>query len=106
MFIVAERGQTYCRLRFSVGPGCDVEIPCGVDYAAPFDGRDEEAWLEEYAANVEGWDVFQGQSGRSLGHSSSGLQDPFFAEREQAWDDFCRRETEMEDENLLCSIDE
>jgi len=53
MFILAQRGQTYARLRFNVGPGGDVELPVGVDYGRPFPASDQTAWKAEYEANVE-----------------------------------------------------
>ena len=53
MFIIARGGATYCRLRFNIGPGGDVEIPVHVDYTLPFAGADHEAWEKEYQANIE-----------------------------------------------------
>jgi hypothetical protein len=52
MFILAQEGQTYARLRFSVGPGADAEIPVQVEYGQEFAGSNWPAWQEEYQANV------------------------------------------------------
>ena len=52
MFIVARGGQTYARIRFSVGPSGECVIPVDVDYAESFAGSDHEGWLAEYEANV------------------------------------------------------
>jgi hypothetical protein len=52
MFILAQQGQTYARLRFNVGPGGAIEIPVEVDYSRPFSGSDLDAWEQEYVANV------------------------------------------------------
>ncbi|HEV7280409.1 MAG TPA: hypothetical protein VGN57_09380 [Pirellulaceae bacterium] len=52
MFIVARRGATYARLRFSAGPGSEVELPTSVDYGREFGGTDGTAWEAEYAACV------------------------------------------------------
>lgn len=52
MFILAQEGQTYARLRFSVGPGADTEISVQVDYSREFSGSNWSAWQEEYQANV------------------------------------------------------
>jgi hypothetical protein len=52
MFILAEEGQSYARLRFSVGPGGEITIPVSVDYSRPFAASDLEAWEREYAANL------------------------------------------------------
>jgi len=52
MFILAQGGRTYARLRFNVGPGGSVETSAEVDYNRPFAASDEGAWAEEYRANV------------------------------------------------------
>ena len=52
MFILARGGQTYARLRFGVGPKGDVLIPVSVDYSAPFDASDHDAWKLEYDASI------------------------------------------------------
>jgi proteasome lid subunit RPN8/RPN11 len=53
MFILAQGGQTYCRLRFNVGPGGEMELPVVIDYSRPFAASDHEAWQAEYANTVE-----------------------------------------------------
>jgi hypothetical protein len=53
MFILARRGQSYCRLRFNVGPGGDLDLPVRVDYARPFAASNHAAWQDEYLAAVE-----------------------------------------------------
>ena len=57
MFIIARGGRTYCRLQFNVGPRSSQKLKGEVDYTEPFVGTAEEAWLEEYEANVitESW---------------------------------------------------
>jgi proteasome lid subunit RPN8/RPN11 len=52
MFILAQHGETYCRLRFNAGPGGELELPVAIDYAEEFDGTDWAAWEAEYEANV------------------------------------------------------
>ena len=52
MFILARKGQCYCRLRFNVGPGGSLEIPVEVDYSAEFAASDWPAWEQEYQANI------------------------------------------------------
>lgn len=52
MFILAQGGDTSARLRFNVGPGCDLLIPVVVDYSQPFAGSDEAIWTAEYRRNV------------------------------------------------------
>lgn len=52
MFILAEGGQTYARLRFNVGPGGSIEIPVQVDFQRAFPAADPEAWNREYLDNV------------------------------------------------------
>jgi hypothetical protein len=52
MFIIAEGGETFARLRFNVGPNAEMLIPVEVDYSQPFSGSDYAAWTAEYEANV------------------------------------------------------
>lgn len=52
MFILAQGGDTYSRLRFNVGPGGDLVIPVAVDYSRPFAGSDEANWAAEHIRNV------------------------------------------------------
>lgn len=52
MFILARGGQTYARLRYSVGPGADLELPVDVDFSRPFLASSETDWQAEYRANV------------------------------------------------------
>ena len=53
MFILAQDGKTYSRLRFNVGPGGQMLIPVYVDYNQPFGPSDKEEWEAEYKANVK-----------------------------------------------------
>lgn len=53
MFILAQGGETYARLRFNVGPGGSLEIPVEVDFKGRFPAADPEAWDREYCDNVE-----------------------------------------------------
>ena len=52
MFVVAQNGSTFARLRFNVGPGGEVKIPVCVDYNYEFDAADFEIWKQQYKANV------------------------------------------------------
>ena len=54
MFILACGGETYARLRFNVGPGGELEIPNEVDFSLPFAAAEQEAWEQEFQANVAG----------------------------------------------------
>ena len=53
MFILAQGGKSYARLRFNIGPGGDVSVPVEVDYSRPFEASDRESWEIEYHANVK-----------------------------------------------------
>jgi hypothetical protein len=53
MFILAQDGQSYGRLRFGVGPGGSVTLATAVDYSRPFAGSNYGVWEEEYLANVD-----------------------------------------------------
>ena len=52
MFILAQEGQTYCRLRFNAGPGGSLEIPVRVDFTQPFPAADPAAWDREFLGTV------------------------------------------------------
>ncbi|MEQ8787078.1 MAG: hypothetical protein RIC55_12290 [Pirellulaceae bacterium] len=52
MFILAEEGASYARLRFNVGPGGEMELPVVVDFSHAFAASDHEMWTEEYCQNV------------------------------------------------------
>jgi hypothetical protein len=52
MFILAKGGETYCRLRFNVGPGAPVMLNTAIDYHQPFAAADLAAWSDEYDQNV------------------------------------------------------
>lgn len=52
MFILANGGATYARLRFNVGPGGEVLVPVDVEYTAPFAASDHGSWLAEYEQNI------------------------------------------------------
>jgi proteasome lid subunit RPN8/RPN11 len=58
MFIVAQDGNTFARLRFNAGPGGEVKIPVCVDYTFEFDAADFEIWQQQYLANVAEDDIF------------------------------------------------
>ena len=53
MFVLAQEGKTYARLRFNIGPGGDVMIPVCVDYSLAFGPSEQEAWEVEYQANIK-----------------------------------------------------
>lgn len=72
MFILAQDGKTYCRLRFNVGPGGSMILPVEVDYSKPFVASDVAAWEAEYRANINPELSF----GKEFGFSSQ-LDDPF-----------------------------
>jgi proteasome lid subunit RPN8/RPN11 len=52
MFIIARNGQTYARLRFSVGPSAALVVPMALDFSRDFASSDFAAWDEEYQACV------------------------------------------------------
>ena len=52
MFILAQAGETYSRLRFNVGPQTSQRMNVEVDYSQPFEASAEWAWKKEYEANV------------------------------------------------------
>ena len=71
MFILAQAGKTYARLRFNVGPGGEVLIPVQVDFSQPFSGSGHQAWEAEYQANIQtvSWSLFPDKTMKELGKS-------------------------------------
>jgi hypothetical protein len=53
MFIVAQDGKTYAKLRFNTGPGGQILIPVCVDYSCEFSASDHNNWLTEYKGNIK-----------------------------------------------------
>jgi hypothetical protein len=52
MFILAKGGATYTRVAFHVGPGGELALQAGIDFAAPFPAADHAAWQGEYDLHV------------------------------------------------------
>jgi len=68
MMIVAENGETYCRLKLNTGPGVTKILKVEVDWSQPFSGSSHPEWAREYDEKVreydwtrdtKGWDGFQ-----------------------------------------------
>ena len=53
MFILAQGGETYARLRFNVGPKTSQRMNVKVDYSLPFEASNSFAWKREFDANVQ-----------------------------------------------------
>ena len=58
MFVVAQGGATYARLRMNVGPGCIKQLAVEIDYDTEFAECDHELWQAEYEAAVTIQDPF------------------------------------------------
>jgi len=52
MFIIAQNGATYCRLKINVGPGVTKELKVVVDWSVQFTGSDTISWEKEYKEKV------------------------------------------------------
>jgi proteasome lid subunit RPN8/RPN11 len=52
MFILAQKGQTYCRLQYHRQPACALELAVEVDYRQPFAATDHSGWETEYREKV------------------------------------------------------
>lgn len=67
MVILAKGGECKAKVRFNVGPACEIELKTQVDLNPPFDGitqDDYEAWEKEYEKNilVRSWGTTGGYS--------------------------------------------
>jgi hypothetical protein len=93
MFILAQGGQTFARLRFHVGPGGDLDLPVAVDYSRPFAASDHDTWEAEYLACVQPADLPGTLLPEGLGlppaaHAATEPWDDWFA----GWEDYVRPE--------------
>lgn len=52
MFIIADSGDTYCRMKINVGPGVVKEMDVEIDWSIPFGGSDCGKWFSEYKDKV------------------------------------------------------
>jgi len=52
MFIIAEGGEIYCRLKFNIGPGGTKNLKVSVDFGQEFKGSEHELWEREYQEKV------------------------------------------------------
>lgn len=97
MFIVANGGQTYARLRVNKPVATATELKIGVDWTAEFPSADRVAWKEEYDANVSrrtfqvvkqhGSDL---GSWQGLGSGTAGAA----AENIRLWDELAEQQAE------------
>jgi hypothetical protein len=60
MFILARKGRTYCRMKFTAGPGAQVELPVAVDWSGWPACLCDTTWLDrvaqwqaEYERNIQ-----------------------------------------------------
>lgn len=58
MFILAQQGAAYSRLRFNIGPKSTKRLGNHVEYGAEFPGTDHDRWFDEYAEAVQILDPF------------------------------------------------
>jgi len=58
MFIVARNDNTFARLKFNTGPGCEINLPVCIDYSHDFESANFELWKEQYKSNVNVDEIF------------------------------------------------
>jgi proteasome lid subunit RPN8/RPN11 len=83
MFILAQEGKSYARLRFNIGPGADLRMNVDIDYSNPFPACTAPQWEEEYLENVH---PEISRSKRALNRNRSPAQIPESANNEPADD--------------------
>lgn len=99
MFIVAQDGSSFARLRFNVGPGGEVKIPVCVDYNYEFDAADFEIWKKQYKANVTEEQLFKPEK---KSKQSATNNDDFDCFNEKEAGNFFQ----LTSDDLLCEIDQ
>jgi len=96
MFILAQAGQSYARLRFNVGPGNEVILPVEIDYNRPFGRTEFDTWHEEYLANVR---VPPPEPVKKTTIKSTDLDDAFVdGWWRDAWSDYMEFESQQPEE--------
>ncbi|QDT66720.1 hypothetical protein V22_39910 [Calycomorphotria hydatis] len=89
MFILAQEGQTYARLRYRSGPAGEFRIRTTVDYSVPFESSRHPEWEDEYLANV--LPAQQGFTG-DFGDDSDLLEDEDWEDMDWIqWDNYMER---------------
>jgi hypothetical protein len=104
MFILAQGGETYARLRFGVGPGGSLVIPVEVDFTRGFAGSDHEAWAEEYCANVVDMDSLREGVLDERWETTDRSEAP--DEFRLAWDDYVDGEGSIPEDERLLQLDD
>ncbi len=115
MFILAQGGKSYARLRFNVGPGGSVVVSVVVDYSQPFGSSDHDAWETEYQANIKTESLFKSfgsQVGLGLEEDASNFsmpndwleefEDMDPAERQYVLDELAGRPDLWEESEVIC----
>lgn len=72
MFILADGGETYTRLRFNHGPTAELLLSTEVDFTTPFNGSDIASWEQEYFDHVTEVDPFPAVGGALISPTSRG----------------------------------
>jgi proteasome lid subunit RPN8/RPN11 len=77
MFILAQRGQSYARLQFGVGPTGSAELPVEVAFEEPFAASDHATWQAEYEACVRAAQPMASASATGLASDRFGWLDEY-----------------------------
>lgn len=95
MFIIANGGECYGRLKINVGPGSIRELNVAVDWEQSFSATDKMAWKDEYEAKVTEEKIAFAMTGneslsdtpKTSGCYSPLVDDPmWFNEKENIWE--------------------
>jgi len=109
MFIIAEGGAAYCRLKINVGPGSVKEIKVVVDWKTAFNGTNEEEWKKEYDAKVKavhfrmtGKEGVASKGAGCFPEDIFGLDDPlWYDDKEDRWIGFSHaQQTELDNQAM------
>jgi hypothetical protein len=85
MFILAQGGASFARLRCNVGPGASVRLSVEVDFTRAFAASEHADWQREYETHVLELMAVSPANGLSrLVPASYGADDSWY----EAWDDY------------------
>jgi len=85
MFIIANGGETYCRLKINIGPGVTKQLGVEIDWGTPFAGTNIKSWEAEYIEKVSEKPFrMTGKEGTTAqsAHSFPDIDDPLWWDKE------------------------
>ncbi len=105
MFILAQGGDTYARVRFNVGPRTSQRMDVEVDYSQPFEASNSFDWKREFDANVRKV-TWQDSTPQHANAAHSDFErDPFASGGDEPFGEYANELDPNDDENWFDRCD-